>query len=134
MQADNRGNTHSVARMMTTKFPSVVVLAELATELDEQDEELLLEWIPREQNTEADALSNGDWSAFDVGKRVHPDLATWHVLDEMMKLAEPFQRDHEKVREQRRSGRTASTSSGPAFVQLTPRASKKAKLRYREPW
>ena len=49
---------------MTTKFPMLVILGELAAQLRALNAELSLEWVPRLQNEEADALTNGDFSAF----------------------------------------------------------------------
>ena len=84
-----------------------------------------LEWVPRDQNEEADALSNGDFHDFRVENRVEIDLAEtkWIVLTELMQVATCI---YEEVK-QRRTARPAA----PAAVQKTP---KRAKLREREPW
>ena len=77
---DNLGNRHLVSRLLTTKFPLCVVLMQLAWILHTQDLELRLDWLPRLQNREADALTNGDFSGFDPNLRV--DLQPGHLLQE----------------------------------------------------
>mgnify|MGYP000382374936 FL=1 len=47
-------------RMMTTKWPLVAFLAELSTQVEQRDMKLEMSWVPREQNAEADAITNGD--------------------------------------------------------------------------
>ena len=61
---DNRGNTFVLPRLMTSKFPFMVVLAELAAQLRSRRMELGLDWVPRDQNEEADALTNGEFAGF----------------------------------------------------------------------
>ena len=49
-----------------------------------------MEWTPREQNVEADTLTNSDFLAFDPGKRIAVDLKSlnFRVLDRLMGEAE----------------------------------------------
>merc|ERR1712102_11877 len=61
---DNQGNSQVLGRLMTSKFPMVVVLAELAAQLKKTSLKLDLQWVPRDQNEEADALTNRDFSSF----------------------------------------------------------------------
>ena len=51
-------------RGMSTKFPLCVVSMELAAQLEARGAELLLGWIPREVNAEADRLAHGDTRGF----------------------------------------------------------------------
>ena len=53
---------------------------QLAWILHTQDLELRLDWLPRLQNREADALTNGDFSGFDPSLRV--ELQPGHLLQE----------------------------------------------------
>ena len=46
------------------------MLFELAHQLRVQEVELDIAWRPREENIEADALTNHDYTAFDPAKRV----------------------------------------------------------------
>jgi hypothetical protein len=57
---DNLGNSFIVSKQMTTKFPVTLLLMEMTEWLRELDLVLNLQWVPREQNNEADALSNMD--------------------------------------------------------------------------
>ena len=52
--------------------------------------ELALEWVPREQNTEADELSNGDAKRFDPRLRIEINLDTlpFVLLPEMLDKGE----------------------------------------------
>ena len=84
---DNRGNSYIIARMMTTKFPLCAVLMELTEQLSARDRWLRLAWAPRQQNEEADALTNACFEGFDPERRVHLDPAAiqWTVMSGMMK-------------------------------------------------
>ena len=55
---------------MSSKFPLVVILAELSVQLRRRDLELDLQWAPRDQNEPADSLTNLDFSGFDPRKMV----------------------------------------------------------------
>ncbi len=58
--ADNLGNSFALTKLMSSKFPLVVILAEVATQLRSRRMVLNLGWTPRDQNEEADVLTNGD--------------------------------------------------------------------------
>ena len=83
---DNKGNAQVVKRWMTTKFPLCAFLMELAIQLQRSGAELWLHWIPRLQNEEADALSNGVHAGFDPALRRRFDLQTFQgvVLHQML--------------------------------------------------
>ena len=87
---DNAGNACVVSRLMSSKFPLVVVLAELACQLRSRRMDLCLDWIPRDQNEAADALSNSEFAEFDEAKRIHLDVTKieWQVLEEYMLRAD----------------------------------------------
>ena len=78
-----------LCRLMTSKFPMVVVLAELAAQLKKRSLKLDLQWVPRDQNEEADALTNGDFSSFDPGRRINLKVADlkFEVLEDYMGAA-----------------------------------------------
>ena len=60
---DNAGNKFAVARLLTTKWPLAAFVAELAVQLEHRGILFEMSWVPREQNAEADAITNGhtDW-------------------------------------------------------------------------
>ena len=55
---------------MTTKFPLCAAMMQLSSTLAERHMKLRLNWAPREQNYEADELSNGIKHRFDKNKQV----------------------------------------------------------------
>ena len=77
---DNLGNTFAVARLTTSKFPLVVILAELSAQLRRRLVELSLGWVPRGQNEEADALANEEFAGFDPALRLDATCARWNFL------------------------------------------------------
>jgi hypothetical protein len=89
---DNQGNTFVVSRLLTTKFPLAAVLMQLSQMLAERDLWLDLNWIPREDNTEADDLTNGEYGKFDPELRVELDWATipFQVLADILVEARAF--------------------------------------------
>ena len=57
---DNLGNKFAVSKLMSTKWPLTAFVAELACQLEVRHLHLHMTWVPREQNVEADAITNGD--------------------------------------------------------------------------
>ena len=55
---DNNGNRYAVTKMLTTKWPLLAFLAELSLQLEYRGILLEINWVPREQNAEADATTN----------------------------------------------------------------------------
>ena len=120
------GNSFALTKLMSSKFPLVVILAEVAAQLRSRSMVLNLGWTPRDQNEEADALTNGDYTAFCPTKRVRfvVEEAPWLVLPRMMEVATSLYEDvqrHKAVR---------------VGAVLQPPVAKKAKLslRQRDPW
>ena len=83
---DNIGNSYVVGKLMTTKFPLCALLMELAEQLGSRGSWLRLQWAPRDQNQEADALTNGDFHQFKPENRVEvdPGAMSWILLDEFL--------------------------------------------------
>ena len=124
---DNLGNTFILSRMMTSKFPALVILTELAARLRQDNAELQLEWAPRDQNEEADSLTNEYFGDFDLERRVlfDPLAEEWSVLDNMLKVSEEIN----AVVKQRRAG-SGEGGGGPPPRKRPPTE----KLRVRDPW
>jgi len=97
---DNLGNTFAVGRLMTSKFPSVVILAEFAEQLKMRQAELGLLWVPRDQNEEADDLTNGEFGRFSEEKRIRSDFekVKWLVMDDLVKSAESLYQEVKSAR------------------------------------
>ena len=57
---DNLGNQFAVAKLLTTKWPLSAFLAGIGVQLEMKNIMLDVAWVPRELNTEADEITNGD--------------------------------------------------------------------------
>ena len=75
---------------MTVKFPLCAILMETVASLHQAKLDLDLKWIPREQNVEADELSNSDSKRFTKDNEVKVELESMKfiLLDEMLDLGE----------------------------------------------
>jgi hypothetical protein len=89
---DNSGNRFAVARMLTTKWPLVAFLAELSAQLEARDLLFEMDWIPREQNAEADAITNGDVQWLDPKRRLatEMDKLPFLVLSDLLSKGAAF--------------------------------------------
>ena len=128
---DNLGNSFAVARLMTSKFPSVVILAELAEQLRQRQAELGLQWVPRDQNEEADDLTNQEFRRFRGDRRIHINLKEirWLVMDSLMRSAESIYQEVKGARELRRVEAPGLVGGG-----RRGRRRPEERLRAREPW
>ena len=71
---ENQGNTFLLHRCTTSKFPLVVILIEMAEQLAAVNVGHALRWVPRLQNEEADALTNGCFSDFTAVLRIEANV------------------------------------------------------------
>ena len=71
---DNSHNTSALAKLVSPKFPLIVIMTEMAAQLQAREAELDLQWIPRNQNEEADGLTNEDFSQFDPSRRIMVEI------------------------------------------------------------
>ena len=116
---DNKGNAHVLQRLMTTKFLLSAVLMELAAWIPEVTDGhgLSLSWVPRLQNVEADALTNGLFVDFKPENRIHldPSKITWKVLPEMIAYGSDLHARSTELKEQNKleSARNAQGSGAP---------------------
>ena len=86
---DNQGNSHILAKLYSRRWPASAVLMEVAHDLQVHDVSVEVKFMPRELNTWADALANGDSSGFSAENRFSPDLADpsfWQVLPRLLSL------------------------------------------------
>ena len=123
---DNLGNTFAVTKLMSSKFPLVVILAELAAQLRARKMALSVGWTPRDQNEEADALTNGDYAQFNMANRVNVRVedVPWLVMPKMMAVAGDIFQEVQR--------RKASRNLSPD--RLPPAKKVKSGLRQRDPW
>ena len=119
---DNQGNTFLLDRMMTSKYPLVVILIEMAEQLAAENVGLALRWVPRLQNEEADALTNECFDGFTSSLRVGTRLEDlkFIALDRLMGQVGELMAEI-----------AARKSLGPV---VGPPSSKKQRLRETDPW
>ena len=89
---DNQSNEALLRKAMTTKFPSTLVLMELAEELSAKNCELQLQWIRRDLNQLADDLTNENFASFDPNFRVdlRGEALEWRVLGRLLAHATSY--------------------------------------------
>ena len=85
-----------------------------------------MEWLRREENVQADALSNGDWSLFDTRLRegFEEKKIVWRVLGEVQQRGEELYKEVQALKEERRLANAAKGS----------RAAKKGKTKVLPKW
>ena len=98
--------------MLTTKWPLAAFVSELATQLEEKNLLLSLSWVPRDQNAEADAITNGvvDWLTPERRVGCEIDQLPFKVLRTLLDKGKEFYKDRELVNlESVEAGRRSST-------------------------
>ena len=128
---DNQGNSYLLDKLMTTKFPLGVVLMELACQLGLRRACLHARWIPRLQNEEADALTNGEFHHFDSALRIDVNLEqlSFVIMNDLFAEGETYVAELNKLKEAEKLKKRASSGSTPAS-----KAKKGPTLRERDPW
>ena len=122
---DNRGNSYIVAKLASTKWPIAVLLIELSEQLRARKSMLELTWRRREDNKEADALTNQEFAGFDPACRVgtsYKDIR-WLVLDSVMDLSAQL---YDEIQQQKRT-----RLEGPG---IHPKRRGKQAMKWRDPW
>ena len=109
---------------MSPKFPLIVIMTEMAAQLQAREAELDLQWIPRNQNEEADGLTNDDFSQFDPSRRIMVEIERlkFLILPKMIKAADELYSEAKRNKEAAKS-RALQRSS----TKLRP-------LKERDPW
>ena len=131
---DNQGNSYLLDRMMTTKYPLVVILMELAHQMRRRRLVLRARWLPHLDNEEADALTNCDFRHFDATKRVEVELSQleFRVLPMLFEVGEAYDAE---LREARLADKERAAAAAEA-ARASGKRRKKAgdSLRERDPW
>ena len=126
---DNQGNPFVLDKMMTTAFPLSVILMELAVQLDLARLCLELGWVPREQNVEADALTNEEFEGFSEKNRIEVKMEEldFRVIPHLMEEAARLDKEIMATKEERKRNKEEQ-------VRCIKKAKVNEKLRHREPW
>ena len=98
---DNKANESLTIKRATTKWPLMAINMQLSSALSKSRLSLRLKWRPREENTEADDLTNERFCEFDPSKRV--DI-TWKDLDvsilqALVQTREEFEKKKQEAKE-----------------------------------
>ena len=116
---------------------------EIGEQLEARNIWLDLEWVPRDQNEEADALSNMVFTGFDEKKRVEVELADvkWILLDEFMAYGLEFYKHMEALKQKKKEQEVAQLEDWRDEDDEDDVHAKKArkrlptdKLRFTNPW
>ena len=86
-----QSNGALLKKAMTTKFPSTLILMDLAEELSAKNCELQLQWVRRDLNQLADDLTNENFASFDPNFRIalkgEALVLVWRVLGRLLSHA-----------------------------------------------
>ena len=117
---DNKGNSFAITKLLTTKWSLMAFLAELAVQLESKGVAFEMSWVPREQNSEADSITNGKFEWLSPGNRIGTSMEKlpFLVLHSLLEKDESFYEGLEVVNEE-----------APAPAKSDPRT-----LRVRDPW
>ena len=128
---DNKGNSYVVKKLMTTAFPLSACLMELSEQLELRASWLDLEWVPRQQNIEAGALTSGHFAAFSSANRIVVDMKSlpFVVLTEMIEAGGGMLAELAGLREKKRLERAEARKAKRARKRLAGMS-----LKDRDPW
>ena len=104
---------------------------ELSEQLELRRSWLDLQWVPRQQNEEADALTNERFAAFDATRRIQVDIKAlpWIVLTEMLEAGHGMVKELEQLRAERKAERAAGRERKKARKKLAAEG-----LKATDPW
>jgi hypothetical protein len=124
---DNQGNGYLIDKYMTTAFPSCCILMQLARACARRGIVLSLNWREREQNQEADDLSNSVFTRFDLRNRVHVSYEDLELsfMNTLLKKGTELYKEVKEAREQKKEAQKGYWRGGPKRLK---------KLRVRAPW
>jgi hypothetical protein len=125
---DNRGNGYMIDKMMTTAYPSCCVLIQLADYCQREGLALSLDWVPRDDNVEADALTNMDLAMFDPLKERKVELGDLDMglMDKLLIRGKELYKEVRELKDLRKNATEAILSGR--------RVKRRKKLRIRAPW
>ena len=126
---DNLGNCYVLQRLLSCKFPLSIVVMELACQLERLGLELDLAWAPRNQNVEADALTNAKFQDFDPNKRIQKELedVKFVLLQELMEEAA-------EMNEELKLARSSKEAKDDRPQREEKSKKRKGQARWQDPW
>ena len=124
---DNQSNSQLLARLSTTKFPLMAVLMELVALMLSKGTRLALAWVPRDQNSEADALTNGEFGEFSLENRIRLDFSERNrgiLFGDLLDTGRQLFGELQVQRDQASKRKTAEDSETPTTKTTTTRRKK----------
>lgn len=108
---DNRSNESLARKRSSTKFPLMFVVMQVSHTLSKLGAVMKLNWRPREQNQEADDLTNDKFDKFDQSNRRHLDWSDidLSLLNSLLVESETFRLELESLRTDKRRESLTST-------------------------
>ena len=102
---DNQGNAFALKKGMSTRYPITLLLMELAEEMRAIDLRLDLIWVKREENEDADSLTNEDFEKFEEEMRVKIDekQVQWRILDRLYERSSQLFEEVKSLKEKKRA-------------------------------
>jgi hypothetical protein len=97
---DNQGNAKMALKNITTKMPLAAVYMQLVLHLAAKDVEMELEWLSRDDNVPADAITNGNFELFSPELRIMVKLEDLDIAL-MMKLIDSWGEVEEMVKKRK---------------------------------
>jgi hypothetical protein len=130
---DNQGNEALVVKNMTTKFPLYLILLELTEQLQLNRWALDLKWQRRDQNQDADDLTNGDFDNFSPALRLDPPLSKlpWLVLPKLFEEAKEL---HNLISEHKICRKKAAVTAPQGVGDVRGRKRKSVGIKTSDPW
>ena len=106
------------------------MVMEFSEQLEARLSWLKVAWVPRHQNEEADALTNGEYGGFREELRVHidPKSVDWIILDKMLEYGGGLVKEIEEKRRKKKEEMRASKAAKKR------RKAAGDSLRDRDPW
>ena len=122
---DNQGSMFIGRRLDSSTLPTAAVLMQLTSTLAKRGLWLDLAWVPREENKEADQLTNEEFQNFSPDLRMELKLQDLDlsVLNRLVEVAGSFEEVRLKLREEKAAKQKEEALSGRKVV-FRPRKEK----------
>ena len=126
---DNLGNAFLVHKFLSCKFPLSIILMEVSCQLRRLNLEMDLGWVPRDQNTQADALTNSSFEDFDESRRIVVNFENieFMVLRELMAEAGKLDEDIRLVK-------SSKEAKQDKFARERSPKQRRGEMKWRDPW
>ena len=94
---------------LSTKYPVTLLVIEIAETLRRYDSFATLTWVRRDGNELADALTNEDFSSFELQRReaIGEEHFQWFVMDELLKGSKELFEEIKEHKARKKESKTA---------------------------